>query len=861
MGCKRHYKYQPLTSYLQRINKLQSASQILLESGQHMTTSTATTRTPSPVHHDDFLMDFEVEGQDHSNVYYEGIVPVNLENDLPGSIEESWGDQVSEKPYVEHFEGAAKVYQCGQTFQDRFNMDPYSHYRKDNLYYPFASLQDWELGKFLLCSSLSMAAIDQFLGLELIKSLPLSFFTAKELHGRAELLPSVPKWQYCIISTTHPTKQPVCLYWHDPLDCIKSLFSHLHFSNEIDFTPTRVYNMMEPWSMQSQLPEGATLLGVILSSDKTNITNMTGGRVAHPLLISLANIKMATRNKASSHAFLLTALLPIAEFLHPVKWLQSVLEARLVHQCLDVILEPLKQAACIRRMMSDPLASIECDPQDVEAYFTACAPFHLSGVAHPPCFLTPEALHHWHPVGAQELDFHFFDVTGRAQRDLQHYIVALIADAAPPGIVIAVRALMDFWYLSQATILNTLQEFHDHKQDIIACGAHLGAKSKNVLDNWHIPKLDIRQVGSLLQWSANTTEHAHITLIKDPADSTNNNNIDAQICRFQTTTSLIAQLSQSSSSLVMDNGSGSDDKDADVDEADPQAAVTDHLWGSKRPVTNFFKKAKQVFSNIKATRPLRTFVVGSTAIHLNFDPSLRRIPVDVFAEIFSLPDLRGALADYVQWEGHNRTSQSFHKLEEQRRAAPNASLPFNDLMVWFKVWVQQASYYNQSATPPALTINASPLSTTKKYGHYDAAIFAVDDTEVEQWPVSGLKGHTVVEVRLIMQPLPPRGKTIPWAGRLLTYVQCLDVVTQRRGSVLERTMQMHVLKCAMRSAGVPFGDILPLDQLRSFAHIVPWFGHIADVHLTAQNSAHSACVFFLNKYIDKEFYYAISNSY
>ncbi|KAG1888819.1 hypothetical protein F4604DRAFT_1915874 [Suillus subluteus] len=132
---------------------------------------------------------------------------------------------------------------------------------------------------------------------------------------------------------------------------------------------------------------------------------------------------------------------------------------------------------------------------------------------------------------------------------MQHYIVALIADAAPPGVVIAVRALMDFCYLSQATtineahcqkILNALKEFHEHKQDIIACCPRRGAQSKQVLDNWHIPKLElmqsvvpsIRQVGSLLQWSADTTEHAHITLIKDPTDSNNNINYDAQICRI-----------------------------------------------------------------------------------------------------------------------------------------------------------------------------------------------------------------------------------------------------------------------------------------------------------------------------------------
>ena len=44
--------------------------------------------------------------------------------------------------------------------------------------------------------------------------------------------------------------------------------------------------------IQSQLPEGATLLGTLISSDKTTISAMTGNRVAHPLLISLADIVM-----------------------------------------------------------------------------------------------------------------------------------------------------------------------------------------------------------------------------------------------------------------------------------------------------------------------------------------------------------------------------------------------------------------------------------------------------------------------------------------------------------------------------------------------------------------------------------------
>ncbi|KAG1748826.1 uncharacterized protein EDB91DRAFT_1078972 [Suillus paluster] len=120
-------------------------------------------------------------------------------------------------------------------------------------------------------------------------------------------------------------------------------------------------------------------------------------------------------------------------------------------------------------------------------------------------------------------------------------------------------------------------------------------------------------------------------------------------------------------------------------------------------------------------------------------------------------------------------------------------------MVWFKVHVQQALYHSTLIIPPALTINASPPNATWKYGHYDAAIFTVDDTRCEEWPTSGLKGHAVVEVHLIMQPLPLQGKTssASWAARFLTYVQWLDVMPQQHGNLLEHTMQMHVLKCAM----------------------------------------------------------------
>ncbi|KAI6016425.1 hypothetical protein BKA83DRAFT_4060198, partial [Pisolithus microcarpus] len=111
--------------------------------------------------------------------------------------------------------------------------------------------------------------------------------------------------------------------------------------------------------LQMQVPIGSTLCSVILSSDKINITSVCGGKVAHPLLISLANIRMNVQNKGSSHAFLLTTLMPITEFIYPVTRICSVLEACLFHACLDFILEPLKKAAQFSWMMADPLRNVQ----------------------------------------------------------------------------------------------------------------------------------------------------------------------------------------------------------------------------------------------------------------------------------------------------------------------------------------------------------------------------------------------------------------------------------------------------------------------------------------------------------------------
>ncbi|KAI6019436.1 hypothetical protein BKA83DRAFT_101581, partial [Pisolithus microcarpus] len=69
---------------------------------------------------------------------------------------------------------------------------------------------------------------------------------------------------------------------------------------------------------------------------------------------------------------------------------------------------------------------------------------------------------------------------------------------------------------------------------------------------------------------------------------------------------------------------------------------------------------------------------------------------------------------------------------------------------------------------------------------------------------------------------------------------------------------LHTLRWATCASREFLGDVFPLDQIKSYAHLVPRFGETVDVQLMSTNSFHSTQSFWLNSYFDKEFYYALS---
>ena len=607
---------------------------------------------------------------------------------------------------------------------------------------------------------------------------------------------------------------------------------------------------------------------------------MTGNRTAHPLLLSLANIDMDFRSKASHHAYVLLALLPVPKFLVRKQKLRGVLEARLIHECLDIVLDPLKKAAKIGVMMSDPLGNVrycftplaayivdtpeaalmacvggktssvtmasyrqfgdpfrheprtssttlaqlsaiesETDPWNLTEYIKEAAKFRLSGVhrpfwrdwplSDPSTFLTPEPLHHWHKffwdhdvkwcvrvVSSAEIDYRFSllhphtgyrrfsdgistlkQVTGRDHREIQRYLIAVIAGAVPPRFLIAIRALMDFRYLAQALVIDedtclkveaALSEFHDHKDSILTAKARCG-KGNKPIDNWYIPKLEffqsvgpeIRANGAPSQWSADLTEHAHITEIKEPARSTNNQNYEAQICRhldrrdkcqrFDLATSVRDASVDFRDHTIPDDHLDTHDGNPYINTQGSRPPHTlsttaslltqikpvSSLSSKPRAIRNYFQEAEYLryTDDPKVLRPFRTFANTTTAFHLTRDARFKRRSIHDIARDFGLVDLRCAIADYL----HRITNGvSVHSIGGRRTAVEGCYLPFDQLDVWTEVRLQSKAYHCNEEILPPQTVNAAPQSEAWPFGQCDTVVVNTDPNEV--WPHSGLQG-------------------------------------------------------------------------------------------------------------------------
>ncbi|KAG8788309.1 hypothetical protein FRC12_014695 [Ceratobasidium sp. 428] len=233
---------------------------------------------------------------------------------------------------------------------------------------PFASLDEWELAKWFVLHGISKSAIDEFLKLRIIcRNVKISFSSRKTLYNRVDKLEGGPEWKSEIITLTgnrftrfgHRKKEKLEMHFRDPVEIMNDLLARPDFRDLLVFEnretyldatlEERVYNEMWTgnwWAMlQERLPYGGTLVPIILSSDKTCLTNFSGNKKAWPVYLTLGNIPKATRRSVDSGAAVLLGYIPVTKFkcFTPGEARQKAAHW-LFHTCLTKMLAPLKTA-------------------------------------------------------------------------------------------------------------------------------------------------------------------------------------------------------------------------------------------------------------------------------------------------------------------------------------------------------------------------------------------------------------------------------------------------------------------------------------------------------------------------------------
>ncbi|KIO06619.1 hypothetical protein M404DRAFT_138348 [Pisolithus tinctorius Marx 270] len=803
--------------------------------------------------------------------------------------------------------------------------------REHSPYFPFIDRDEWELGKFLY-THFTQVQIDDFLKLRWVtRGSPTSFHSAKELLSQLDAIPKGPTWHCTKIHTEgYITKEPVYLYWRDALEVVRDIFGNPVFAKHMEYDPYQIFEGMdreygewmsgdEAYRIQDQLPEGATIIPVVLASDKAPVTRMTGDIKMHPLFLTIANINSEVRMKVTSHAWSCIAYTPSPEFIAHSEF-RSVLEARVWHRCVDIVCAGLKLAARTGTFMSDPssvtrycftpLAAyiadlpeqlmIAClhalcqdtDPWNLSNFLPKAKMQHLSGVQLPfwrdwassdPCvFLVGELLHSGHKfffdhpfkwcrelLGHDELDMryctqhkrvgtrhfngvsHISQMTGREHRDLQRTIVATIAGLADPDFTCAIRAIIDFLYRAQSPTFTTssinamgesLAEFHAHKDSILEMGVRRGKSGK--IDHFRIPKIEllqsfgrnIRDVGSLIQYTADVSERLLITHCKDPFTRTNRQ-------RTSFTKQIVLLLDHEESIRQFDLYSLLSERGINLTNT---PCVESNVPQYIDPTLEWVQRvAPEEVNSFHGPRVFRNhFLKGilsedsTTTFHVTVQTDFADKTSNYLVDTYNLPDFPVLLRAYIDAFPGNHSRLHGRLLKGWRK---------------FRLQLQSRLYPRNLL--PSQQVQALPPSTEHPLGKCDAVL-------VHHRPSSGIP-TIVAQVRTVFA-FSSRGSALPTGlSDPLLYVQYFTFTATPSdqpdvGMYAVERMFVNNPEDGTRSR---VGAIISLLDVIHAVELIPKYGTVANRGVTSETCLELYDRFYLNNFTDTEWYYTMYQDY
>ncbi|KAI1784619.1 hypothetical protein LXA43DRAFT_976614 [Ganoderma leucocontextum] len=219
--------------------------------------------------------------------------------------------------------------------------------RGGNPYAPFQSAMDWKVARWAKMRRPGSTAVTELLQIEELNTI----LDEEVPEGRPRFI----RREIVVAGETFE------VFYRDIIKCIRSLYGDPEFAGILVFTPERHYTDADHtvrvyfdmhsgrwwWDAQKAIEKvkpGATIIPIIISSDKTQLT-VFGNKTAYPVYLTIGNLPKDVRRKPSRRGQILLAYLPSSRLEHITsKTVHRRVVANLFHVCMSAILKPLIKA-------------------------------------------------------------------------------------------------------------------------------------------------------------------------------------------------------------------------------------------------------------------------------------------------------------------------------------------------------------------------------------------------------------------------------------------------------------------------------------------------------------------------------------